>query len=228
MRTRDATADTSPTVAPARRSPGRPRAFDRDDALRQAACLFWRHGFSGTSTRALSQALGVSGSSLYAAFGSKAELFDEAVRTYAQRYSTIYDDAVAEPTLSGVIERVLVDSVEEFARVDDGHPGCLTSSAVMADTSATLDVRAHVAALQRADEARLLARIEQAAADGDLPSTRDPAALAGLVQTLWQGLSARAELGAAREELLEVVGLALASIVATTPHQGSRARRPSA
>lgn len=207
--TRAAALDTTPPSGAVRRSAGRPRAFDRDEALRQAACLFWRYGFSGTSTRTLSQALGVSGSSLYAAFGSKAELFDEAVRTYALRYSAIYDNAVAEASLSGVIERVLVDSVEEFARVEDGHPGCLTSSAVMADTSATLDVRAYVAALQQADEARLRARIEQAVAEEGFSLVADPAALAGLVQILWQGLSARAELGAGRAELLGVVRLAL-------------------
>jgi len=188
---------------------GRPRAFDRDAALRQAAHLFWQRGFSGTSTRMLTDALGISSSSLYAAFGTKAALFDEAVRTYALRYSVIYDRAVAEPTLARVIERVLVDSVNEFTRTDEGHPGCLTSSAVMADASSTLDVRAYVAELQRADEARLEARIERAVLDGDLMAAVEPALLAHLVQTVWQGLSARAELGATRDELLGVARLAL-------------------
>ena len=199
-----------PAREPAGRPAGRPRSFDRDDALRQAAHLFWRHGYSGTSTRALSDALGISSSSLYAAFGTKAELFDEAVRTYALRYSAVYDRALAQPTITQVIEEVLMGSVEEFVRVEDGHPGCLTSSAVMADTSTTLDVRTYVADLQREDENRLLARIERALKDGDLGPGTDPAALAGLVQTLWQGLSARAELGANRAELTGVVELALA------------------
>ncbi|WP_432572618.1 TetR/AcrR family transcriptional regulator [Kineococcus sp. SYSU DK005] len=204
------------------RPAGRPRAFDRDDALRRAAHLFWRHGFSGTSTRALSDALGISSSSLYAAFGSKAQLFDEAVRTYALRYSAIYERAVAEASIAGVLERVLVDSVEEFTRVQDGHPGCLTSSAVMADASGTLDVRTHVADLQRADEARLRARIERAVAEGELARETDPAVLAALVQTLWQGLAARAELGAGRQELTEVARLALAFLA---PADSGSARR---
>jgi TetR/AcrR family transcriptional regulator, copper-responsive repressor len=191
------------------RSPGRPRAFDRDLALREAARLFWRHGYSGTSTRTLTTALGISSSSLYATFGTKAELFDEAVRTYARRYSAIYERAVAEPAIGRVIERVLMDSIDEFSRSADGHPGCLTSSAAMADTSATLDVRTYVADLQRSDEARLRARIERAVLDGDLAATTDPAALAELVQTVWQGLSARSELGATREQLVGVAGLAL-------------------
>lgn len=195
------------------RAAGRPRAFDRDRALREAAHLFWRHGFSGTSTRMLTSALGISSSSLYAAFGTKSELFDEAVRTYALRYSAIYERAVAEPTLTRVIERVLIDSVDEFSRAGQGHPGCLTSSAVMADSSATLDVRSYVADLQRSDEERLRARIEQAAAHGDPIGPTDPAALSALVQTLWQGLSTRSELGADRDELLGVARLALTLIV---------------
>jgi AcrR family transcriptional regulator len=195
---------------------GRPRSFDRDDALRRAAHLFWQYGFSGTSTRMLTAALGISSSSLYSAFGTKDTLFGEAVRTYALRYRAIYDRATAEPTLSRVIERLLMDSVAEFTRTDEGHPGCLTSSAVMADAPTTLDVRSYVADLQRSDEARLEARIEQAVLDGDLPATVKIAPLADLVQTVWQGLSARAELGASREELAGVAKLATTLISQST------------
>lgn len=160
----------------------------------------------------LSATLGISASSLYAAFDTKASLFDEAVRTYALRYSAIYERAVREPTLDAVFERLLVDSVHEFGRVSEGHPGCLTSSAAMSDTSPTLQVRDYVAELQRADEERLHARVERAARDGEIAATTDPAALTGLVQTLWQGLSARAELGADRAELLAIAALALDAI----------------
>ncbi len=160
----------------------------------------------------LTAALGISSSSLYAAFGTKSALFDEAIRTYALRYSAIYERAVREPTLDAVFERVLIDSVHEFGRVDQGHPGCLTSSAAMSDTSKTLDVREYVAELQRADEGRLYARVERALREGEALATTDPAALTGLVQTMWQGLSARAELGAGREELLAIAALALDSI----------------
>ncbi len=186
-------------------SAGRPRSFDRDLALKRAACLFWRHGFSGTSTRMLTASLGLSSSSLYAAFGSKSELFDEAVRTYAMRYSAIYRRAIEEPTLAQVIKRLLIDSVDEFSRSEDGHPGCLTTSAVMADAPATLNVRAYVADLQQADEARLYARVARAVLEREVSA--DPAALTGLVQAVWQGLSMRSDLGAGRAELLAVARL---------------------
>ncbi|WP_131847779.1 MULTISPECIES: TetR/AcrR family transcriptional regulator [unclassified Curtobacterium] len=204
------------------RPAGRPRAFDRDDALRQAAHLFWRHGFSGTSTRMLTAALEISSSSLYAAFGTKADLFDEAVRVYALRYSAIYDRALDESTVLGAIERLLSESVIEFTRTDEGHPGCLTSSAVMSDTSSTLDVRSFVADLQRSDEARLRQLLEQASLEGALSGTVDSAVLAELVQTIWQGLSTRAELGASRDELTRATGLAL-TLVSTVAHDAAPA-----
>ena len=147
---------------------GRPRAFDRDRAVLDAARLFWRRGYSGTSTRDLTAALGLSTSSLYAAFGSKAGLFEEAVRTYAERYREIYQQAVAEKDLQTVIERILTDSVHEFTRPSDMHPGCLISSAVMTDSTSTLDTSAYAAELHGSNEQTLLARIERAIQDGEL------------------------------------------------------------
>ncbi|MGW7517675.1 TetR/AcrR family transcriptional regulator [Streptomyces sp. NPDC054796] len=189
------------------RTRGRPRAFDRDRAVLDAARLFWRRGYSGTSTRALTAALGLSTSSLYATFGSKAGLFEEAVRTYAGRYGEIYERAVAEKGIEAVIVRVLTDSVHEFTQPRDTHPGCLSSSAVMTDSTSTLDAGAYFAELQDANEGILLARVERAVRDGELAAGTDATALTGLVQSLWHGLSVRSSLGAGREDLLATVGL---------------------
>ncbi|WP_190130983.1 TetR/AcrR family transcriptional regulator [Streptomyces mashuensis] len=187
---------------------GRPRAFDRDRALLDAARLFWRSGYSGTSTRTLTATLGLSTSSLYAAFGSKAGLFEEAVRTYAERYREIYRHAVAEKDLRTVVERVLVDSVHEFTQPSDEHPGCLLSSAAMTDSTSTLDTSAYYTELHGWNERTLRTRIDQAAQDGELATGTDTAALTGLVQSVVHGLSAQAGLGAGREELLATARLA--------------------
>lgn len=187
---------------------GRPPAFERDRAVLEAARLFWRYGYSGTSTRALTTALGVSSSSLYAAFGSKGGLFEEAIRVYAGRYHRIYQDAVAEEGPAGVIGHLLTASVREFTQDPAGHPGCLAGSAALADSADTLDAAAYVAALREADENLLRERLEQSAREGALASEAEARRLADLVRTLWHGLSARAVDGAGREELLETVRLA--------------------
>ncbi|MEU9578438.1 TetR/AcrR family transcriptional regulator [Streptomyces chilikensis] len=190
------------------RNRGRPRAFDRDRAVLDAARLFWRRGYSGTSTRALAAALGLSTSSLYAAFGSKAGLFEEAVRTYAERYREIYRQAVAAKDIRTVIERVLTDSVHEFTRPSATHPGCLISSAVMTDSASTLDTGAYLAELHSSNERALLVRIERAIRDGQLTAGTDAVALTGLVQSVWHGLSARSNADTPREDLLATARLA--------------------
>src|SRR5699024_8628106 len=76
---------------------GRPRNFDRDAALRTAMDLFWRRGYEGVSVAMLTEALGITPTSLYAAFGSKAELFDEAIELYDAPGSTPTDQALTRP-----------------------------------------------------------------------------------------------------------------------------------
>ncbi|MEU6201673.1 TetR/AcrR family transcriptional regulator [Streptomyces sp. NPDC047061] len=190
------------------RSRGRPRAFDRDRAVLDAARLFWRRGYSGTSTRTLTATLGLSTSSLYAAFGSKAGLFEEAVRTYAERYREIYQQAVAEKDFQTVIERILTDSVHEFTQPSDTHPGCLISSAVMTDSTSTLDTSAYVAELHSSNEQALLVRIERAIQDGELAAGTNATVLTGLIQSVWHGLSVRSNIDTAREDLLATAQLA--------------------
>lgn len=79
---------------------GRPRNFDRDQAVEQAMHLFWQHGYDATSLAQLKAGLGggISAPSFYAAFGSKEALFDECVQrylaTYAQVTECLWDEAL--------------------------------------------------------------------------------------------------------------------------------------
>jgi AcrR family transcriptional regulator len=49
---------------------GRPRAFDRDLALRRAMEVFWSKGYDNASLADLTSAMRINSPSLYAAFGS--------------------------------------------------------------------------------------------------------------------------------------------------------------
>lgn len=187
--------------------------FDRDDAVLAAARLFWSRGYSGTTTRALSDALGMSTSSIYAAFGSKAGLFEEAVRTYAERYRTIYDEACAEPDLGEVLSLLLRRSVVEFTQPSARHPGCLISSAAMTDAPGTIDTRTYVSELHASNERQLRERIERAHSESHSGIGIAPATLAALTQTLWHGLSVQSNQGLGRGKLLEIVDAALATLL---------------
>lgn len=53
----------------------RPKTFDHDQVLDRAVELFWRKGYEATSIQDLVEAMGIQRGSLYAAFGSKQDLF---------------------------------------------------------------------------------------------------------------------------------------------------------
>ncbi|HEV7709158.1 MAG TPA: TetR/AcrR family transcriptional regulator [Asanoa sp.] len=186
---------------------GRPPEFNRATVVLEAARLFWQRGYSGTSTRALSAALTLSTSSIYAAFGSKAGLFEEAVRTYAERYRVIYQDACAQPDFADTLDQLFRRSVEEFTQPNSGHPGCLVSSAAMTDRPDAIDTRAYLDDLYASNERLLHKRIEQAQNDGQIPKRTDPATLAASLQTLWHGLSVQSNQGLGRNDLLRLADL---------------------
>jgi len=86
---------------------GRPRAFDVEKALRRAMQVFWRNGYLGTSLSDLTDAMGISRPSLYAAFGNKESLFRKALDHYAKGPSSYLSEALQEPTARAVVERLL-------------------------------------------------------------------------------------------------------------------------
>jgi AcrR family transcriptional regulator len=190
---------------------GRPRSFDRDAALRSAMKTFWKFGYEGASMAVLTRAMGINSPSLYAAFGSKEELFRAAVRLYLDtedaKGKAILD---AEPTARAAIHAMLRNSVGNLARPGAPH-GCLL---ILGDSNATPEndrVRQYLCQRRRDIQAGLEARLKRGIADGDLPPATDIKAMAAFYMTILQGLSLRARDGAAREAMAAVVESAMAA-----------------
>ena len=76
------TAQSTNSGESPKRERGRPREFDRGQALEKAMRLFWSRGYDAISMADLRAELGITQASLYAAFGSKEQLFREAVELY--------------------------------------------------------------------------------------------------------------------------------------------------
>ena len=190
------------------RRTGRPLSFDRDAALRQAMLTFWRHGYETTSVAELTAAMGVSAPSLYAAFGDKRQLFLQAVRLYAGDPADM-DRAIADaPTARDAARHLLTGAATAYT--GDATPkGCLLASATASGSAAAGDVQGEVADIRRGIEAGLRARIERDVENGVLPRGSQPAALAGLVMAVTQGMSVLARDGASRESLLAIADAAL-------------------
>ncbi|MCT8986329.1 TetR/AcrR family transcriptional regulator [Shewanella phaeophyticola] len=70
--------------------------FDRDDVLEKAKNLFWQKGFLATSTREIQTTMDMRPGSIYAAFGSKADLFHQTLIHYAQTSAHVLNEQLAQ------------------------------------------------------------------------------------------------------------------------------------
>jgi TetR/AcrR family transcriptional regulator, transcriptional repressor for nem operon len=62
----------------------RPREFDEEAVLDAAVQCFWAHGYEATSVRDLIEKTGITGASLYNAFGDKRALYQKALDHYIE------------------------------------------------------------------------------------------------------------------------------------------------
>ena len=194
---------------------GRPRAFDRDEALERAITVFWQHGYDPTSIAMLTESLGIGAPSLYAAFGNKRDLFLEALERYLHTSGGFTGRALAEaPTARGAVDRLLHEAAVAYTSPD--HPrGCLLITAATNCSPQSSDMVDHLRKIRarglEALEAKLAADVRTTA----LPRTTDVHALATFYSTVIQGMSAQARDGASQADLEEVVTAALKAWPAT-------------
>lgn len=187
---------------------GRPRSFDKADALDTALKLFWRHGYEGTSVAMLAEAIGVNVPSLYAAFGNKQSLFLECIGRYSELNGKMYHDSLAKKTAREVARGILEGEVELVTR--RGTPdGCLMVQGALATSPESESIRKMMADMRAMAETWMAERFRRAIDEGDLPSDVDPAALAGYLMTLNSGLAVQAKSGVKKRRLLEVVDIAM-------------------
>ena len=188
---------------------GRPRAFDRDQALERAITVFWEHGYEATSIALLTETLGIGAPSLYAAFGNKRELFAEALDRYLRTYGAFAERALAEePTARDAVERLLSEAASTYTSPD--HPrGCLLISAATNCSPQSADVVARLRDIRSQGDRALEARIAAGVQAGELPATTDAHALATFYAVVIQGMSAQARDGASRTALEQVAATAL-------------------
>ena len=180
---------------------GRPRAFDRDVALRHALELFWARGYEATSISDLKEAMGITAPSLYAAFGNKDALFMECVELYSRDYlGEIFTSLFQSGTARAAIEKIMLQFGALYAGA--GHPkGCLIVAGATNCGPEAAVIEADLKRRRAEGVALLRGRIQKGIQAGEFKSRVDAGELAEFYSAVLLGLAMRARDGASRKEM---------------------------
>lgn len=188
---------------------GRPREFDVDEALASALRVFWTKGYEGASLTDLTDAMGITRPSLYAAFGNKEALFRKALDLYEREKLAYVAEALEAPSSRAVAERLLRGALE--MQTSGCEPrGCLRVISSMTCGVEAESVRADLVARRASSEQALRTRMERAKAEGDLPAGTDVDGITSYLGAILQGMAVQAGSGASKQQLEELVNTSLA------------------
>ncbi|SDK03564.1 transcriptional regulator, TetR family [Lentzea albidocapillata subsp. violacea] len=165
-------------------------------------------GYEGAGLTGLTDAMGISATSMYATFGNKEELFRKVLERYTEGPSDYLARALEEPTALGVATAILAGTVRTTTRPAGPH-GCMGVQGALATGESGHAVRDLLAAWRNNGCRHVRERFQRAADDGDLPPEADPALVARYVTTLAFGIAVQAAGGAGRDELQEMADAAL-------------------
>ncbi|PNU05707.1 TetR/AcrR family transcriptional regulator [Novosphingobium guangzhouense] len=164
------------------RRPRRP--FDRQLGVEKAQHLFHQRGYDGVSVADLTQALEINPPSLYAAYGSKAGLFEHALRRYAAEHSLPVSEIFEGRDIGEAVTMIFVSAAEQYSR-DAAARGCLVTEGTRAADPEARAIASEISAVMvSAIGKEIRKRVPQ---NGD--------AIADAVVTMVRGLSAAAYTG---------------------------------
>lgn len=173
--------------------------------------LFWRHGYEGVSVSDLTEAIGVAPPSLYAAFGSKAGLFREALERYERGCGAFDLSGFDEAARLDQAVRGMLGSAIRAVTDPDRERGCMISSGMIASGADHEGLARDLADRRRATREAIDLKLRR------WLSESDAASVARYLAVVLQGLSIQARDGATTAELEAVVD-EVAAALATRRH----------
>lgn len=188
---------------------GRPIAFSPDEAANAAMQVFWAQGYESASTRDLLEAMQLSRSSLYQAFGNKEQLFLEALRRYRESLvGRLGRRLAAAPSAMAFLSGLFRETAQE-AGSERAALGCLifnsASELGQHDGLPSQHARQSIAAIT----ALFRKAVARAQAEGDIAPDRDADALASYLTMGMAGLRTLLKSGVDAGQAGQVVELLL-------------------
>lgn len=172
--------------------------FDREQGIAIAQALFHQRGFDAVSLTDLTEAMNIKPPSFYAAYGSKAELFERAMHRYASE-SALPMDRLLGPDRppAEALTALLITAAKQYGR-DRALRGCLITEGMRADDPTARDMAEKLGNAGNQAIRRYLDHVRPEAGQ----------VLTDYVLITLRGLSAAACSGMSRKRLAEVAQLA--------------------
>lgn len=191
---------------------GRRRGFDEQHAIEAAMDMFWKHGYEGTSVSQLCAGIGINPPSLYAAFGSKAQLFLVVVDHYERTFwQPVWDAFERETVVLAAFRRFFNDTVDVIS-APGTHLGCLVTLSTVSLEQRDTDVARALEAIGEDGVRHIKAKLDFGVADGQIPAGTDTLALAHAVSVVVDGLAIRAHDGVPPDMLRRLADAAMQMI----------------
>ena len=179
---------------------GRPREFDVDEALAAALRVFWTKGYEAASLSDLTEAMGITRPSLYAAFGNKEALFHKALDLYEREKLAYVGEALAAPTSREVVERLLRGALA--MQTSECEPkGCMRVISSVSCGPEAESIRADLVQRRQSSQRALCDRMRRAKEEGDLPEGADVDGLCAYLGAILGGMAVQASSGAPKAQL---------------------------
>jgi TetR/AcrR family transcriptional regulator, transcriptional repressor for nem operon len=187
----------------------RPREFSEEAVLDAAVQCFWAHGYEATSVRDLIEKTGITGASLYNAFGDKRALYQRALDHYVE--DSVVDrirrcEALAPREAIGAFFAEIVRRSLD----DHQHKGCMLVNAVLDVAPSDPGFQRILAAVLIRVEEFFLARIEAGQLNRTITRSLAAKTLAGHLLGVLMGVRVLARVRPERALLEGVVSGALA------------------
>lgn len=159
----------------------RPREFDETLVLDAAVQRFWTKGYEATSVRELAEAMGITGASLYNAFGDKRALYHRALDHYvaghsAERVARFEARLPPRDAIVAFLSEITARSLE-----DPDRKGCMLVNSALELAPHDPEFQAAVAAVLTQIEAFFRRRVEAGQRDGTISSAHPPSDMARLL-----------------------------------------------
>lgn len=187
--------------------------FHRETALHNALILFWRQGYHATSMKDIEEEMDMRPGSIYAAFGNKERLFQEALAAYSAAARRDFQQTLEQSpsVLQGL--SLYLRNIAVATRLRAPTKACMLVKTLLEltpdDRAFSPTVRQYLDDFQRL----FTDAFEQARQRGEIGSSQSPERLGILFQTQVMGIRTMARRDLSQQQLENLIEDVIARVI---------------